>query len=59
MTMTTKQARKIIGKQPSYAIRNMRRALELHPWLNTVEDWERLNAAYCILRTPTKKRITP
>ena len=43
--MTLKEAQKIIGNQPNWAIRNMVRALSLHPWLNTSQDELRLKAA--------------
>ena len=44
-TMTLEQACKIIGNQPTYAVRNMIKALNMCPWLNTPEDLERLAAA--------------
>jgi hypothetical protein len=57
--MTAVEARKIIGtRQPTWAIRNMRKALELHPWRNTPGEWQRLEACYTLARTPTKKRVT-
>lgn len=49
--MTTKEAWSIIGNQPSWAIRNMVKALGLMTWLNTEEDEERLEAAKICLRT--------
>lgn len=49
--MTTTQAWSIIGNQPNWALRNMIRALESLPWLNTAEDNERLEAAKICLRT--------
>lgn len=36
--------------QPSWAIRNMIRALEIHSWQNTVQDWQRYYEAKYILR---------
>lgn len=42
--MTQEEANKIIGNQPTFAVRNMVRALQLMPWLNTAEDKQRLEA---------------
>lgn len=47
--MTKEQAKKIIGKQPAWAIRNMIKALSLHRWLNTEQEVERLQAAKIVL----------
>tara|TARA_R100000655_G_scaffold109733_1_gene165169 strand:+ start:122 stop:376 length:255 start_codon:yes stop_codon:yes gene_type:complete len=55
--MTLEQARKIVGNQPTYALRNMVKALMLHHWLNTEDDWKRLKAAQLILRK--KEHATP
>ena len=51
--MTQEQAKKIIGNQPTWAIRNMVLALSLHPWLNTDQDVERLQAAKMVLSCKT------
>jgi len=48
--MTLEEARKIVGNTPTYALRNMVKALKLHQWLNTEDDWKRLKAAQLILR---------
>jgi hypothetical protein len=48
--MTLEQARKIVGNQPMFALRNMVKALKMCQWLNTEADWERLKAAQLILR---------
>jgi hypothetical protein len=48
--MTLEQARRIIGNQPTFAIRNMVMALKMHQWLNTKQDWERLEAAKIVLK---------
>ena len=56
--MFLSEAKQIIGKQPKFAIRNMRRALEMLTRLNTPEEWERLEACYVVLKTPHNKRIT-
>ena len=55
--MTLDQAKTIIGRSPRYAVRNMKRALALHPWLNTPAEWQRLQAAYIVTRTPHAKRL--
>jgi len=55
--MNTKQAKQIIGNQPKYAVRNMRRALEMFTYLNTNEDWSRLQACYVVMRIPYSRRI--
>ena len=39
------KARKILGNQPRYALRNMIKALKIHPWLNDENDKKRLAAA--------------
>ena len=49
--MTTRQAWSIVGNQPKWAIRNMVKALNMHPWLNTDEDNRRLEAGKICLRT--------
>lgn len=48
--MTTEEALKIVGNQPVWAIRNMRIALAMHPWLNSEEDNRRLEACKTIER---------
>ena len=42
--MTRKEARKIVGNQPKWALRNMARALQMMTWQNTADDWRRLEA---------------
>tara|TARA_B100000900_G_scaffold386164_1_gene376406 strand:- start:634 stop:801 length:168 start_codon:yes stop_codon:yes gene_type:complete len=49
--MTKEEARKIIGNQPEYAIKNMVRALNMLTWLNTEEDKLRLEAGKICLKT--------
>jgi len=49
--MTTEQAWKIIGNQPSWAIRNMVKALSMLTVFNAPADWQRLEAAKIALRT--------
>ena len=53
--MTLAEAEKIVGRQPTWALRNMVLALKMHTWLNTAEETERLKAARMVLRN--RKRI--
>jgi len=55
--MTVEQAKRIVGNQPLWALRNMIKALKMHSWLNTPEDNERLEAAQIVLRN--KARLAP
>lgn len=48
--MTIDQAKKIVGNQPTWALKNMVKALNMLPWLNTAEDEERLVAAKIVLK---------
>lgn len=57
MAMPLDAARVLVGSQPATCLKNMRRALELHPWSNTRADWARLEAAYVVLRVPHGKRL--
>ncbi len=56
--MTLEQARKIVGNQPMFALRNMVKALQMCQWLNTEADWERLKAAQVILRSKRNDQRT-
>ena len=49
--MTIEEAKKIVGNQPTWALKNMVKALSMLPWLNTAEDKERLDAAKIILKS--------
>jgi hypothetical protein len=49
MNMTLEQAKVIVGNQPTFALRNMVRALDMLPWLNTDKDRERQAAAKVVL----------
>jgi hypothetical protein len=51
--MTYDEAKKIIGNQPTWALRNMIKALELHQWMNTPEEQERLIAARIVAKGKT------
>ncbi len=42
--MTRAEARKILGNQPKWALRNMCTALQMLTLLNTEEEWDRLRA---------------
>ena len=45
------EAKKIVGNQPTWALKNMVKALNMLPWLNTDEDKQRLQAAKVVLKT--------
>ena len=49
--MTQAEAKKIIGNQPRWAVKNMVKALSMHSWLNTPEENKRLAAGKIILRS--------
>jgi hypothetical protein len=51
--VTYDEAKKIIGNQPAWALRNMIKALELHQWMNTPEEQERLIAARIVAKGKT------
>ena len=48
--MTYKEAKKIVGNQPKYALQNMIKALQMCAWLNTTEDKLRLIAAKIVIK---------
>ena len=48
--MTLAEAKKIVGNQPTWAIKNMVKALSMCPWLNTPEEEQRLLAAKIVLK---------
>jgi len=48
--MTLDEAKKIVGNQPTWALKNMVKALNMLPWLNTEEDELRLQAAKIVLK---------
>jgi len=48
--MTIQDAWQIIGNQPTFAIRNMVKALSMMPFLNTEQDEIRLKAAKICLK---------
>jgi len=44
------EAKKIVGNQPTWALKNMVKALKMLPLLNTEEDEQRLIAAKIVLK---------
>jgi hypothetical protein len=55
--MNLEEASRMVGRQPRQCIANMRRALELHTWNNTADDWQRLEACYVFLCIAKSKRL--
>jgi hypothetical protein len=51
LIMTLEDAKRIVGNQPTYALKNMVKALSTLTWLNTREDEERLIAAKIIIKS--------
>ena len=47
--MTLEEAKKIVGNQPKWAVKNMVKALTMCRWLNTPEEERRLQAGKIIL----------
>ena len=47
--MTDQEADTIVGHQPTWALRNMAKALRMAVWLNTADDEKRLQAALIVL----------
>ena len=52
--MTLDEAKKIVGNQPIWALKNMIKALKIHPWNNTEEDKKRLQAADIVVKANRK-----
>jgi hypothetical protein len=48
--MTIEEAKKIVGNQPTWALKNIIKALQMLPWRNTAEDEQRLLAAKIVLK---------
>jgi hypothetical protein len=48
--MSIEEAKKIVGNQPTWALKNMVKALQMLPWRNTAEDEQRLIAAKIVLK---------
>ena len=53
--MNLTEAKKIVGNQPTWALKNMVKALQMLPWRNTAEDELRLKAARVVLKERNKK----
>lgn len=51
MTLTLVEAKKIVGNQPTYALKNMVKALKMLRLMNTAEDEIRLEAAEVVLKS--------
>ena len=54
--MTLIEAKKIVGNQPIWALKNMIRALNMLTILNTEEDWKRLEAAKIVVKNSRRKK---
>jgi hypothetical protein len=52
--MDIHEAKKIVGNQPKWAIKNMVKALSTHSWLNTEAEKRRLQAGKIILKKVKK-----
>ena len=52
--MTLQEAKKIVGNQPRWAIKNMVKALSMLSLLNTPEENERLAAGKLVLKSKGK-----
>lgn len=53
--MTLEKAKRIVGNQATWALKNMVKALKMLPRLNTPEDNERLEAAQVVLKSRREK----
>jgi len=54
--MNITEAKKLLGDQPSWALKNMVKALEMLPALNTAQDNLRLEAAKLIIKESKGKK---
>lgn len=52
--MTIEEAKKIVGNQPKWALKNMVKALSIHSWWNTPEETKRLEAGKLLLKKGVK-----
>jgi hypothetical protein len=53
--MTRQQARELLGNRAKWELQGMARALQLHPWKNTREQWRTLKALRALgykIKTP-------
>ena len=53
--MSKQEALKILGNQPNWAIKNMKKALSMCTWLNTEEETKRLEACNVLLSIRKEK----
>ena len=49
--MTIEEAKEIVGNQPTWALRNMVKALKMLPLMNTAQDEKRLSAAVMVIKS--------
>jgi hypothetical protein len=49
--MTIEEAREIVGNQPTWALKNMVKALKMLPLMNTAQDEQRLSAAVMVIKS--------
>jgi len=49
--VTLDEAKSIVGNQPTWALKNMVKALSMMTWRNTGEDEKRLEAAKVIIKS--------
>lgn len=49
--MTIDQAKEIVGNQPTWALKNMVKALKMLPLMNTAQDEQRLAAAVMVIKS--------
>ena len=52
--MTLQEAKELVGNQDTTSLRNMIKALNMLTALNTLEDWQRLEAAKVVLKARNK-----
>jgi hypothetical protein len=49
--MTIEEAKEIVGNQPTWALKNMVKALKMLPLMNTAQDEQRLSAAVMVIKS--------
>jgi hypothetical protein len=52
--MNFQEAKELVGNQDTTSLRNMIKALNMLPALNSAEDWQRLEAAKMVLKARNK-----
>ncbi len=52
--MNLQEAKELVGNQDTTSLRNMIKALNMLPALNSAEDWQRLEAAKVVLKARNK-----